>query len=120
MKYFGRIFSYVRPYRGLGVMTLVIILIGGVFGLLAPWPLKFLVDNVLGGQPLPGWLSRWLGSAAENKVALLVAVSVASVVSVDESCTFTAERVPTLWEAVRSRFIEGDTDVRFPSIIAVT
>jgi ATP-binding cassette subfamily B protein len=47
-------------------------------GSLAPWPLKTVVDNVLGGQPLPPLLqdlvSRTVGSSA---VALLILIVVA-------------------------------------------
>lgn len=45
-------------------------------------------------------------------------VVIASAVSVDESGAFTCERVPTPWEAVRSRFRNG-SGIRFPSIFEV-
>lgn len=45
--------SYLRPYR-LGVAALLTLSATEVlFSVLKPWPLKLLVDNVLGGQPLP-------------------------------------------------------------------
>jgi ABC-type multidrug transport system fused ATPase/permease subunit len=48
-------------------------------GLLVPWPMKILVDNVLGGATLPAWLGGLTNtfSLGGGKVALLVAVCVA-------------------------------------------
>jgi ABC-type multidrug transport system fused ATPase/permease subunit len=69
--------SCLRPYRGRVVMLSGIALVNITLGLLAPWPLKFVVDNVLGGQPLPGPLAR-LGSAiaGNSQGGLLVMVVV--------------------------------------------
>ena len=52
--------------------------ISSLVELLGPWPLKVVVDNVLGPQPLPAQLGRaavWLGG---GKVGLLLVVVVAS------------------------------------------
>jgi ABC-type multidrug transport system fused ATPase/permease subunit len=62
--------------------SLAIILVGTVFGLAAPWPMKFLFDSVLGTHAMPGWLSRVLGSIAQNKVYLLIIVACASLLIV--------------------------------------
>ena len=45
--------SFLRPHRGrvAAITALAVVEVG--FGALAPWPLKTVVDNVLGGQPLP-------------------------------------------------------------------
>jgi hypothetical protein len=69
--------SCLRPYRGRVVMLGGIALVNITLGLLAPWPLKFVVDNVLGGQPLPGPLAR-LGTAiaGNSQAGLLVMVVV--------------------------------------------
>jgi ABC-type multidrug transport system fused ATPase/permease subunit len=69
----------VKPYRGLAMMTFVVILIGTAFGLAQPWPWKFLIDNVLQNEPLPRWLADRLGSAANNRTGLLVAISLISI-----------------------------------------
>jgi ABC-type multidrug transport system fused ATPase/permease subunit len=48
-------------------------------GLLVPWPMKILVDNVLGGVTMPAWLGVLTNtfSIGGGKIALLVAVCVA-------------------------------------------
>lgn len=54
-----------RPYRSMFIFALVqVVLIGGA-ELLKPWPLKLIIDNVLGGQSLswpflPGWSRQGL------------------------------------------------------------
>lgn len=48
--------EFVRPYRrSLGV-GFALTLTGIAFDLAAPWPLKIMIDNAIGGEPLPGWL----------------------------------------------------------------
>jgi predicted acylesterase/phospholipase RssA len=44
---------------------------------------------------------------------------IASVVSVDRTGAFTAERVPTPWDAFLARFGRGHREVRFPSLFEV-
>jgi hypothetical protein len=51
----GYALSNWRGWAFIFVMTLL----SSVFGLLGPWPMKVLVDNVLGTQPLPEPLSSW-------------------------------------------------------------
>ena len=70
--------SFLRPHRPrvLAITTLAVVEVG--FGALAPWPLKTVVDNVLGGQPLPEPLAGVAqATVGANPVALLLAVVVA-------------------------------------------
>src|SRR4051812_12711559 len=53
MTYFWRILPYLRPYWKLASGSVIITIASAVASLLVPWPLKLLVDNVLGGQPMP-------------------------------------------------------------------
>ena len=67
--------SFLHPYRGrvLAIATLALAEIGLVA--LAPWPLKIVVDNVLGGEPVPRLLSSFLPPAVtENAVSLLLVI----------------------------------------------
>lgn len=74
----GWTLSLLRPYRGR------VILIGGMgliqIGLnaLAPWPLKAVVDNVLGGHALPESLSRWIDPITGGSQVRLLALVVAA------------------------------------------
>jgi len=49
-------------------------------GLLKPWPLKIILDHVLGGAPLPPALGFLQGMLAQRRVTLLVAASASMVV----------------------------------------
>ncbi len=53
----------VRPYRG--SLALVVLALGTqtLARLASPWPLKVVLDSVLGGEPLPGTLARLVGTA---------------------------------------------------------
>src|SRR5512141_1106581 len=66
--------SYMRPYRGrLAALAVLSIVEVGV-GVLTPWPLALVVDNVLGRHPWPGVLNRWLPSIDGHSAALLLGV----------------------------------------------
>src|SRR5438132_26651 len=49
-------------------------------GLLKPWPLKIILDHVLGGAPLPPALGFLQGMLAQRRVTLLVAAAASMVV----------------------------------------
>ena len=68
-----------RPYRGLVAIVVAAMLIQAAMSLAGPWPLKVLIDNVIGDHPLPQW-AKWLasesGSANKMHVAVVVALLV--------------------------------------------
>ena len=47
-----------RPYRGSLVIVLVAMLVQTAMSLAAPWPLKIILDNVVGSHKVPEWLDR--------------------------------------------------------------
>ena len=51
--------SLAKPYRKMVVIILVAMLLQALIGLATPWPLKIIIDNVVGHHPLPHWLN-WL------------------------------------------------------------
>jgi ATP-binding cassette subfamily B protein/subfamily B ATP-binding cassette protein MsbA len=59
-RWWTQVARYAAPqWRGLAA-AIVLMLLGVGFDLLKPWPLKLIVDSVLGGQPLPpsvAWLA---------------------------------------------------------------
>jgi len=67
-----RAVRYLRPYRTLAMASVCLVAVSSLLGLLAPWPLKVLVDSVLGSQPLPRVLALTL--IADNRGLLLVCV----------------------------------------------
>ena len=53
LTYLRRVLPYLRPYWRLAVASAWLTIGAALFGLLSPWPLKVLVDNVIGQAPLP-------------------------------------------------------------------
>ena len=51
-----------------------------MFGLLAPWPLKVLVDNVIGQAPLPAGVASVLGGLGSHRFLLLALTVVAGLI----------------------------------------
>ena len=72
MTYFWRVLHYLRPYWKLAVGSVIITIASVAAGLLTPWPLKILVDNVLGSQPVPTILARAGGSDRTVLLALVI------------------------------------------------
>lgn len=73
MHYFPRVFRYLRPYRHLASLSVALTVAGALAGLLAPWPLKILIDHVLEQHPLPPVLAGIFGDLAGNRMGLLYA-----------------------------------------------
>jgi ATP-binding cassette subfamily B protein len=71
LSYLKTILHYLRPYWKLAVISVIVICLSGLAALLVPWPIKILADNVLGNEPLPGFVARPLGSLSQSRYALL-------------------------------------------------
>src|SRR5206468_5074765 len=52
--------SFLRPYRRRVALLSVLLLLEIGLGALQPWPLKIVIDYVLGSHPLPPTLAGWL------------------------------------------------------------
>jgi ATP-binding cassette subfamily B protein len=68
--------SFLRPYRGRVIAVSLIAMLEIALAALAPWSLKAVVDNVLGGQPLPPALAAavtaLVGSSTTGFLLLVV------------------------------------------------
>ena len=68
--YLVRVLPYLRPYWRLAAYSILLTIAAATFGLLAPWPLKILVDNVIGQAPLPA-AADILGQLGSHRFVLL-------------------------------------------------
>ena len=66
-------FPYIRPYKGLAGGVGILTALGALIALAQPWPLAFLIDNVLGNKEFPLWM-QWLADAS-IPVKILVGVA---------------------------------------------
>lgn len=78
-----RLLPYVWPHRR-GLLVVIATMVAGVImDVLRPWPTKILVDNVLGGQPLPEAATQilaWIPGSGSNP-GLLAWIAIATVVT---------------------------------------
>ena len=69
-----------RPYRGWIVIILLAMLVETAMSLAAPWPLKVILDNVVGTHKAPEWLDSIRSSLmGDNKLALAAVAGIATV-----------------------------------------
>jgi ATP-binding cassette subfamily B protein len=69
--------SFLRPYRPRVVAIALLAVAEIVLAAMAPWPLKALVDNVLGGQPFPTALAEVVTAVTGGNLMVLLIVVVA-------------------------------------------
>jgi ATP-binding cassette, subfamily B, bacterial len=67
---YGLLLRYALPYKKGWAGIVLVTVVSTAIGLLGPLPLKVLVDNVLGNQPLPPAVS-WLPGAEDKQVLIL-------------------------------------------------
>ena len=96
------LWSLVRPHRGLLTVAFAAMLVESAASLWEPWPLKLIVDHVLGGTPLPPSVARWaifgvdpLGilNAAALAVMVIAAVGAAGAYTQKYLATAVGQRV---------------------------
>ena len=70
--------SFLRPYRWRATAIIILSVTEIALAALAPWPLKVIVDNVLGSAALPAPLEGLLGATLAGSAAGLLVVVVAT------------------------------------------
>src|SRR6195952_930708 len=53
------VMDLIKPYKKWLIVIFLAMLLETAMSLLGPWPLKLIIDNVVGHHPLPGWLA-WI------------------------------------------------------------
>ena len=67
-----------RPYRGWLAIILLATAVETAMGLAAPWPLKIVLDNVIGGDQPPDWLGEsasWLPGDGLMQIAAFAGIA---------------------------------------------
>jgi subfamily B ATP-binding cassette protein MsbA len=81
----GLVLDLLRPYRRWLAIVFVAMLLETAMSLAAPWPLKIVIDSVIAGHSLPGWLS-WLrdfsGAHDTARLAMLAGVGVVLIAAI--------------------------------------
>ena len=71
------VFELIKPYKKWLLVIFAAMLLETAMSLLGPWPLKIIIDNVVGHHPLPEWL-HWIKDLPfeTNKMALAGAAAI--------------------------------------------
>jgi ABC-type multidrug transport system fused ATPase/permease subunit len=76
---FSLIWSLLKPYRSSLVIILAAMLLQTAMSVAAPWPLKVILDNVVGERKLPPWLDdflrRFMASGGKMQIAAAAAIA---------------------------------------------
>jgi ABC-type multidrug transport system fused ATPase/permease subunit len=74
--------SLVRPYRGTLLIILLAMIVQTVMSVAGPWPLKIVLDNVVGSHQLRPWLDHLLGPllGGSSKMQIAAAAALAAIV----------------------------------------
>ncbi len=91
LELYRRLLAQARPYGVLVGLTLAVELLAAPLALLMPVPLKIVVDNVLGGRPLP----RFAWAIVGGSPAALLTAAVAMLVIVTLAAL--AQRMASAW-----------------------
>jgi ABC-type multidrug transport system fused ATPase/permease subunit len=71
-----------RPYRWLVAIVVAAMLVQAAMGLAGPWPLKIIIDSVIGNHPVPqwaAWFAPMLAHGGKTQIAALAAIIVVTV-----------------------------------------
>jgi subfamily B ATP-binding cassette protein MsbA len=73
--------SLIRPYRGTLFIIFVAMLLHTAMSVAAPWPLKMVLDNVLGSHKLPLWIHDLIPGIVNrgNKMDIAIFAALATV-----------------------------------------
>jgi subfamily B ATP-binding cassette protein MsbA len=80
-----------RPYRGWLIVILIAMLVETAMSLAGPWPLKIVLDSVIGHHPMPHWVTRIVGAnIADHKMGLaaLAAALIVVIAVLDAIATY--------------------------------
>ncbi len=98
----ARYFQYLWPYRLNLLLILMTMFAVAALDLLTPWPLKYIVDNVIGGRPFGDPLSRALATYLQNDPRYLTVVFGALIIlltALDGLFSFTYEYLQGMIQA---------------------
>src|SRR5262245_41724273 len=77
-----KLHELLRPYRGLVAFALVAMLIESAADLLEPWPLKVVLDYVIGSKTAPPWIAERLAAPHGHLTVLNAAAAAVLAIAV--------------------------------------
>ena len=84
----------IRPYRGILLIVLAAMLVQTAMSLAGPWPLKVILDSVVGSHHLPQWMAGRLlpalGGESKMHIAALAAIFAVIIAAVSSIASYIA------------------------------
>jgi ABC-type multidrug transport system fused ATPase/permease subunit len=91
--------TLIRPYRGTLLVILLAMIVQTAMSVAGPWPLKIILDNVVGTHKLPHWLdhllSPLLGSGTKMQIALAAAIAAIVIAAIGALASYVANYYTT-------------------------
>ncbi|HTS45293.1 MAG TPA: ABC transporter ATP-binding protein [Puia sp.] len=84
-------FGLSRPYRKLVFIILVAMVVEALIGLVTPWPLKIIIDNVIGHHPLPSllhWMDAIFPAEKKMQLAAVAAISFIAITAIGSAAGY--------------------------------
>jgi ABC-type multidrug transport system fused ATPase/permease subunit len=95
----GLLRELIRPYRGTLGVILLAMLAQTAMSVAGPWPLKIVLDNVVGSHKLPPWLDHGLapivGSGTKMQIAVAAAMAAVAIAGVGALAAYVANYYTT-------------------------
>ena len=109
-KILARFLPELWRHRGLLVWSYACSLLGAAAVLASPWPLKFLIDSVLGSEPLPAWLADVLDGSSDATLVVALAgaaglIGIGGTIAAGVEQTLNARVRERLASAIRGRLL---------------
>ena len=71
-KLLPRMLPYLRPYGRFAAASVAVTILVALVTLAEPWPLAFVIDGVLGDDPIPGWVTAIVGDGVGELIVFAV------------------------------------------------
>lgn len=109
---FPLIWSLLKPYRGSLALILVAMVLQMAAAVAMPWPLKIVLDNVVGEHKLPMWLKSFLQPFLRSESKMEIAAAAAIGLLVIAAVGALASYVANYYTASVGQWVANDLRIR--------
>lgn len=102
----------IRPYRGTLIVILLAMLVETLMSLAAPWPLKIILDNVVGDHKMAPWMHHLLSPLLEHGHRLHIALIAAGLYVLISSLGALASYIDNYYTESAGQWVAHDLRMR--------
>src|SRR5579862_5268681 len=104
----GLVRNLIRPYRWMLMAVFCSMIVETAMSLAGPWPLKVVLDNVVGSQRLPTWLASYAPGTAPERIAIWAAVFTVVIAAIGAGAAY----LDTYWSESVAQSVAYDLRMR--------